>query len=157
MKLSQFKSALQLAKAASNPQFIQLNGLPIAAHYHITEIGLMLKNYVDCGGVVRQERKASMQIWLANDTDHRLTTDKLLGIIDKSEQLFGLKDEELEVEYQGETIETYALSAEDSGFHFVAKQTTCLAPGHCGIPEAQLPENMRSKTNSCCSPASGCC
>ncbi|MEN9743333.1 MAG: hypothetical protein RLZZ65_1138 [Bacteroidota bacterium] len=157
MKLSQFKSALQLAKADVNPQFIQLNGLPIAAHYHITEIGLILKNFVDCGGVVRQERKASMQIWLANDTDHRLSTEKLLSIIEKSEQLFGLKDEVLEVEFQGETVETYTLASADFGFHFIAKQTTCLAPGHCGIPEAQLPENMIKKTNTCCSPASGCC
>jgi hypothetical protein len=91
MKLSQFKSALQLAKPASNPQFLQINGLPVAAHYHITEIGLILKNYVDCGGVVRQERKASMQLWLANDTDYRLSTEKLLGIIEKSEQLFGFQ------------------------------------------------------------------
>jgi|GEM_PF-3366592 N-acetyl-anhydromuramyl-L-alanine amidase AmpD len=72
MKISQFKSALQLAKPTDNPQFLQSNGVPVSAHYHITEIGLILKNYVDCGGVVRQERKASMQLWLANDTSQKL-------------------------------------------------------------------------------------
>ena len=157
MKLSQFKSALQLVKPDSNPIFLQIDGHAIAAHYHITEIGLVLKNYVDCGGVVRHERKASMQIWLANDTDHRLSAQKLLEIIEKSEQLFGLKDEDLEVEYQGLTIETYGLAAQDFGFQFIAKQTTCLAPGHCGIPEAQLPEHMKATATSCCSPTSGCC
>ena len=130
MKLSQFKSALQLAKPASNPQFLQINGLPVAAHYHITEIGLILKNYVDCGGVVRQERKASMQLWLANDTDHRLSTEKLLGIIEKSEQLFG--------------------------FQFTAKKTTCLATDHCGISNEQLPLEMQKK-NTACTPNLGCC
>ncbi len=157
MKLSQFKSAVQLLAPKENPSFIQLSGIPVEAHYHITEIGLVLKNYVDCGGVVRQERKATMQIWLANDTDHRLSAQKLLDIIEKSEQLFGLKDEELEVEFQGQTIENYGLSVQDFGFQFTAKQTTCLAPDHCGIPAAKLPKNMKSSVSSCCSPASGCC
>jgi len=155
MKISQFKSALQLAKPEASPVFLQTSGLNVAAHYHITEIGLVLKNYVDCGGVVRQERKATMQIWLANDTEHRLNTHKLLDIIAKSEQLFGLKDEELEVEYQGNTIETYGLEVQDFGFQFLAKQTTCLAPDHCGIPNEQLPNNMQVKNS--CSPGSGCC
>ena len=51
MKISQFKSALQLAKPENNPIFLQTSGLKVAAHYHITEIGLVLKNYVDCGGI----------------------------------------------------------------------------------------------------------
>jgi Family of unknown function (DUF6428) len=156
MKISQFKSALQLAKPDANPQFLQSNGLPVGAHYHITEIGLILKNYVDCGGVVRQERKASMQLWLANDTDHRLSTEKLLGIIEKSEQLFGLKDEELEVEFQGQTIETYGLNIQDFGFQFMAKKTTCLAPDHCGISDEHLPLEMQKKS-TVCAPNSGCC
>jgi hypothetical protein len=118
MKISQFKSALQLAKPETNPVFLQTSGLNVAAHYHITEIGLVLKNYVDCGGIVRQERKATMQIWLANDTDHRLST-------------------------------------QDFGFQFTSKKTTCLAPGHCGIPEELLPQEMQVKTS--CSPGSGCC
>jgi hypothetical protein len=155
MKISQFKSTLQLAKPAASPVFLQTSGMSIAAHYHITEIGLVLKNYVDCGGVVRQERKATMQIWLANDTDHRLSTHKLLEIIEKSEQLFGLQDEELEVEFQGQTIETYGLVAQDFGFQFTSKKTTCLAPGHCGIPNELLPQEMQVKTS--CSPGLGCC
>jgi hypothetical protein len=156
MKISQFKSAWQLAKPTDNPQFLQSNGVPVSAHYHITEIGLILKNYVDCGGVVRQERKASMQLWLANDTDHRLSTEKLLEIIEKSEQLFGLKDEELEVEFQGQTIETYGMSAQDFGFQFITKKTTCLAPDHCGISNEQLPPEMQKKYTAC-TPNSGCC
>jgi len=157
MKISQFKSALLLAKPEDNPQFLQINGLPVAAHYHITEIGLILKNFVDCGGVVRQERRASMQLWLANDTDHRMSAQKLLEIIEKAEQLFGLKDEELEVEFQGQTIETYGLAVQDFGFQFTIKKTTCLAPGHCGIPEELLPSDMQAPKTNCCSPSSGCC
>jgi hypothetical protein len=157
MKISQFKSALQLAKPDSNPVFLQVNGLAITAHYHITEIGLVIKNYVDCGGVVRQERKASLQIWLANDIDHRLSAQKLLEIIEKSEQLFGLKDEELEVEYQGDTIETYGIMAQDFGFQLTAKKTTCLASDHCGISDHHLPEEMQIKKSATCTPNSGCC
>ena len=96
-----------------------------------------------------------MQIWLANDTDHRLSAAKLIDIIEKSEQLFGLKDEELEVEFQGQTIETYGLNAQDFGFQFIVKKTTCLATDHCGIPNEQLPIEMQKK--STCAPNSGCC
>lgn len=34
-------------------------------------------------------------------------------------------------------------------------KTTCLAPGHCGIPNELLPLDMQAKTS--CSPGSGCC
>jgi len=84
-----------------------------------------------------------------------LQAQKLLEIIEKSEQLFGLKDEELEVEFQGQSIESYGLSVQDFGFQFTAKQTTCLAQDHCGIPNKQLPDDL--KKSSFCAPNSRCC
>jgi len=52
----------------------------VPAHFHVTEIGLHIKQYVDCGGQMRSEKKASMQLWVADDLDHRLSSEKLIGI-----------------------------------------------------------------------------
>src|SRR5690554_4988855 len=43
------------------------------------------------------------------DYDHRLHPEKLLSIIELSEKVLELKDQEIEVEYQGQTIEKFAL------------------------------------------------
>jgi hypothetical protein len=40
----------------------------------------------------------------------------------------------VEVEYQGRTVETYALDFADGVFYLRAKHTDCLAKDHCGIP-----------------------
>ena len=48
------------------------DGTMVPAHFHVTEMGLMLKNYVDCGGKMRNERSATFQLWVAGDTAHRL-------------------------------------------------------------------------------------
>jgi hypothetical protein len=48
------------------------------------------------------------------------------------------------------------MSAQDFGFQFTTKKTTCLAPDHCGISNEQLPLEMQKK-NTDCTPNSGCC
>ena len=63
----------------------------VPAHFHVTEIGLHIKQYVDCGGQMRSEKKASMQLWVADDLDHRLSSEKLIGIVESSELLFGIE------------------------------------------------------------------
>ena len=55
----------------------------------------------------------------------------------------------------------YGLSDFQNGiFHLTAKQTTCLAQDHCGIPADKMQPvvgEWKSKETSCCSPESGCC
>ena len=126
----------------------------VPAHFHVTEVGLINKHFIDCGGTIRTEKAVNFQLWEANDYDHRLAPQKLLGIIRKSEEILALGDHEIEVEYQGKTIEKYRL--ETNGKHFIlANQfTDCLAKDHCGIPEEQLPQATKEKS---CTPGSGCC
>ena len=51
MKLSQFISLLDTAKEFT----IQLpNGTFVPPHFHITEMGLLTKHFIDCGNVVRE-------------------------------------------------------------------------------------------------------
>lgn len=84
--------------------------------------------------------------------------EKLIDIIELSEKPLGLRDSEIEVEYQGNTIEKYALDFDDTHFLLVNKQTDCLAPDKCGVPE-QKPKIKLSELNKAnsCVPGSGCC
>ena len=160
MKLSQFKQHL---KELESVQFQLANGNFIPAHFHVTELGLITRQFIDCGGKIRNAAVINFQIWVANDVEHRLTADKLQGIIRKSEKLFALEDHEIEVEYQTETIGKYTLGFENGVFLLQNTYTACLAEDHCGIPESQqgafipLESVTVSAENACCTPNSACC
>ncbi|MFY7861992.1 MAG: DUF6428 family protein [Chitinophagales bacterium] len=150
MKLSEVKSILP---SLDNVVFQLENGTVIPEHFHVTEVGMIKKQFIDCGGVIREDRTINFQLWNANDTDHRLKPTKLLKIIQLSEEKLGLKDAEVEVEYQGRTIEKYNLGFNGDQFILLAKQTDCLAQDACGIPQDQLPETKKNT----CTPGGGCC
>ena len=35
----------------------------VPSHFHVTEVGQVEKTFIDCGGVVRNERKVNLQLW----------------------------------------------------------------------------------------------
>lgn len=147
MKLSEVKFQLDFLEKV---EFQLPNGDMIPKHFHVTEVGVITKNFIDCGGVVRNEKVANFQLWEANDFDHSLAPQKLNDIISLSVKTLGMEDLEVEVEYQSDTIGKYGLDFENGVFQLVAKQTDCLAKDNCGIPEEQLNTNA-------CAPGSGCC
>lgn len=149
MKLSEVKSILpNLEKVV----FQLDNGTFVPEHFHVTEVGMITKNFIDCGGTIRNEKVANFQLWNANDFEHRLNPIKLLNIIKLSEEKLRIEDLEIEVEYQAETIGKYGLDFQNNTFILTNKQTDCLAKDNCGIPQ----ENIQIQT-SCCTPGGGCC
>ena len=130
------------------------NGSHVAPHFHLTEVGEITKNYVDCGGTVRNEKVANFQLWASDDYDHRLKPQKVIDIIEMAEKEIGIGNLEIEVEYQSETIGKYGLEFEDGRFLLTATQTDCLAKEKCGIPEAQPANLVPVQTSSGCSPES---
>jgi len=155
MLLSEIKEALaQIDKV----EFKLPNGEKVPEHFHVTEVGKITKHFIDCGGTERQEEVVTFQLWTANDYDHRLSAQKLKDIILLSERIFNLKDVEIEVEYQGDTIGKYGLDFTGTDFLLTTKQTDCLAKDNCGIP-AEKPKVRMSQLQgqSYCDPASGCC
>lgn len=151
MKISEFKKQLN---AVNFLHFYLPDGKAIPAHFHITEIGIVTKNFIDCGGKVRKEEVASLQLWEANDFNHRLTTEKLLGIVTLAESKLGLEDLEIEVEYQAGTIGKFGVEFKDGNFLLTNKQTACLALENCGLPK--IVENL-IQTKEGCTPGGGCC
>jgi len=156
MKLSEVK---QLLPTLENVEFQLENGTFVPEHFHVTEVGIIKKNFIDCGGVIRNEEVVNFQLWDADDFEHRLKPNKLLNIITLSEEKLGIKDLEIEVEYQNETIGKYDLAFNGKNFVLKNKTTACLAQDSCGIPVEKQKIILRESTDktSCCSPNSGCC
>jgi len=156
MKLSQVKTILTSLETLN---FQLPDGSFVPEHFHVTEVGLITKNFIDCGGVVRNEKVVNFQLWNANDLEHRLKPQKLINIIALSERVLGIEDLEIEVEYQAGTIGKYDLDFNGKDFVLVNKLTACLAEDQCGIPQekqkVKLSEiNIQSNT---CTPGGGCC
>lgn len=155
MKLSDLKNVLE---QVTTLYFELPDGSLVPSHFHVTEIGLISKRFIDCGGTLRNEEKISMQLYNANDYHHRLHPEKLVHIVNLSEKALSLPDAEIEVEYQGRTIEKFNLEYNGSRFLLTTTMTDCLASDKCGIPQQKTKVKMADlgKT-SCCTPNSGCC
>ena len=155
MKLSQVKALLPTLE---NVTFKLENGSFVPEHFHVTEVGMITKNFIDCGGVIRTEKTVNFQLWNADDFEHRLKPAKLLNIIKLSEEKLGIEDAEIEVEYQSETIGKYELEFNGKTFVLRNKMTACLAQDACGIPSEKVKRNLSElKPVSKCAPNSGCC
>ena len=154
MELKNFVAALTSA-SERHVSFVLPGNEKIAPHFHVTEIGKVTKDFVDCGGTRRTTEACVLQTLVADDTDHRLTASKLAGIVDKAAVL-GLANEiEVEVEVQRETIGIYAIQSVIESestviFALAAKRTACLAPDLCGIDGLNV-------LGSDCGGEPGCC
>ena len=157
LKLSNLRDAL-----AQNPEaslhFLLPDGDLVPPHFHITEVGRVRKDFIDCGGTVRSSTTCLLQVWVAKDLDHRLKATKLSGILKAGEPLLGTDDLPVEVEYEGTSISQYPLTEAEitpAGLllHLGSKHTACLAPDRCGIPLDEMPTGDQG---SCCGPK-GCC
>ncbi len=157
MKLSEVKAQLNGLESIS---FILPNGSFVPKHFHITEVGMITKDFIDCGGTRRQESVINFQLWEdENDYNHRLEPQKLIDIIHLSEDVLGLEDLAIEVEYQGDTIGKYGLEFDGNSFLLTSKKTNCLALDKCGIPAAKPKIKLSDLSNEApvCTPESGCC
>lgn len=157
MKLSAIKEILP---TLNNVEFQLENGNFVPEHFHVTEVGQITKTFIDCGGVIRSEKVVNFQLWNADDFEHRLKPEKLLKIIQLSEEKLGIEDSEIEVEYQSETIGKYDLDFNGKNFVLVNKTTACLAQDACGIPSEKQKKNLSElsvNTTNSCTPGSDCC
>ncbi|MFK7001525.1 DUF6428 family protein [Flavobacterium oreochromis] len=154
MKLSEFK---QYLSKSNSFDIILTDGTYVPKHFHITEMGVINKKYTDCGNTFREENYFTFQLWFANDTSHRLTSEKTVQIIESIEKNIICNDYEIIVEYQNQnTIGKYKLDFLEGHFLLLPTQTTCLSKDKCGIPKQKIKKNLNEITN-CCTPDSNCC
>jgi hypothetical protein len=143
MNLSVFK---QYLSNLSEIAFQLPDGTLVPRHFHVTEVGKIQKQFIDCGGKFRSEETINLQLWEADDYDHRLHPEKLVYIIDLATKQLQLPDAEIEVEYQGTTIQKFALDFDGQQFLLTSKQTACLA--QC-VPESATSFDL-PQVGSCC-------
>ena len=111
----------------------------VPANFHITEVGRVNKKFIDCGGTIRESNTCLLQIWVACDFDHRLTTTKLAKILNMSLPLFEGEDLPVEFEYDNGTTSQWTLNniiqTKQDKLLFILhdKHTACLAPDKCGV------------------------
>src|ERR1700677_4105727 len=103
MKISEFREVLT-ANPGAEIQIMLPEGDFVPAHFHITEVGRVQKDFIDCGGTVRSTKTCVFQVWVAEDVDHRLDTSKLARIMRMAGPLLGPDDLPVEVEYQNGSV-----------------------------------------------------
>src|SRR3954468_8547109 len=108
------------------------DGSFVPAHFHVTEIGRVQKDFIDCGGTRRSTTACVFQVWVAADTDHRLHTTKLAKIVQFGTPLFPSMSVPVEVEYEQGSVTQYPVQQAEvtpSGvlLHLGSKHTACLA------------------------------
>ena len=135
MKLNELKP--NLAKYPDlNIRFQLPAGGTIPPHAHVTEVALIQKKFVDCGGTFRTDSICRMQTWVADDLDHRLTAGTLLRILNKAASFLPTEDIDVDIEYELDYITQLPLeAAEPAGdalvLRLAARHTDCLAKEKC--------------------------
>ncbi len=156
MNISELKTHLA---TVATVDFRLPNGNLIPAHFHVTELGLISKQSIDCGGQSHSEQWAVLQLWVANDTEHRLTTKGFASILTLTEPILQGQDLEIEVEYQHESISKFGLDFANGEFVLRNKYTDCRAKELCAVPQKQKISllDLAVVSNSCCTPNTNCC
>lgn len=147
MTLGDFRKAL-----ASSPKLGLRFRLPTGGltpiHLHLTEVARVEKRFIDCGGTIRTDLSARLQLWSADDTDHRVGCAKALQVLDRGAELVGSTDLPMEVEYDFPLLTLFpvvgsVIEGDERIFLLDAKKADCLAQDIC-VPKA-------------CTPGGGCC
>ena len=151
MNITELKEILQ-ANPAKGIDFMLPDKASIPAHFHITEVGHVKKDFVDCGGTFRTSSSCILQVWTATDEDHRLDAGKLSSILKLAGKILPSDGLSVEVEFESPYISVFPIeSADTTGekivFQLATKHTDCLAKEKCGI----------ESDSSCCSTESSCC
>jgi len=156
-------SDLHTALREHNPKKLRMilpDGSAVPSHFHVTEVGRVQKDFIDCGGTKRRALHGQLQLLVATDYDHRLTAEKLAKIIEMSQPVLGDDPLPLTVEYGQKVavvhhVEKIETDAEAIEFHLTTAQTGCLAADACGLEPEEA--GLFTVGASTCSPGSGCC
>jgi hypothetical protein len=151
MKLNQLLTVLRNFPTAS-PRFVLPDGSYVPAHAHITEVGHVVKNFVDCGGLTGRNESVVLQTHVGNDTGHRLKSDRFTRILQLGKRMLPHEKLEVEVEYNCCVVSQYPITqikaiGEHLDIVLGAKRTQCLAQERA----------KQTITQGCCAAAPSCC
>jgi hypothetical protein len=160
MNLTEFSQIIS-AHPDKLMRFVLPTGKAIPAHYHITEVGYVKKDFIDCGGTTRSISACVLQAWIAgNDEDHRLEAAKLATILKLAGKILPSDDIPVELEYEAPVISQFTIASSEVApdaivFHLENKHTDCLAKESCGLASGccgsdEADEAAAPGKSSCC-------
>lgn len=160
MNLNELKAALATAQPDAEVRIALPDGGHVPAHFHVTEVGHIEKNFIDCGGQRRASRTCSLQTWMGSESDdgHRLTVERFTKILALTSPLFIDEELPVEVEYEDGLLSQFPLDGvtEEAGrvvLQLGRKHTNCLAREMCGTggeDEGCGCGDPERKTAACC-------
>ncbi|MGB9476332.1 MAG: DUF6428 family protein [Candidatus Udaeobacter sp.] len=140
------------ANSKRSPRFILPNGDSIPEHAHITEVGHVVRNFVDCGGETGREERIVLQTHVGNDTGHRLRSDRFAKILRLGNRVIPSADLDVDVEYDCCVVAQYPIiEARPEGDHlnlFLQR----------GRTQCRARQRRDSETAArCCVTSTACC
>jgi hypothetical protein len=166
MNVTELTSHL-LASPDHNVSILLPDGGEVPRHFHVTEVGHVSKEFVDCGGTIRFSETCVLQTLVGSDDHHRLTAGRLAHILDLAKPILPIADLPVEIEYEDGVISQFPLQeilAEGTSLtlHLGLKHTDCLAKDKCGMESGCCSdeESNEGEAGACCGDAgegSGCC
>ena len=156
MDLNSLKANLR-EHPSKNVVFVLPDGDPIPPDFHLTEVGHVVKNFIDCGGTVRRRETCLLQAWVAeDDPDHRLSAERFATILELSRKVVPSEDLDVEVEYEPCAVAQYSIERAEPvegelRFRLAHKRTDCLAREACGLAPSSSGCGCGSEgRGSCC-------
>ena len=134
------------------PRFVLPDGDYIPAHAHVTEVGYVVRNFIDCGGLTGKEEKVVLQTHVGKDTDHRLRSDRFAKILRLGDRVIPSACLDVDVEYDCCVVAQYPIAeVRPDGEHL----NLILQRGRtqCRARERRVGENA----TDCCASSAACC
>src|SRR5437588_11082481 len=112
----------------------------------------MARSFAECGGRTRKEEKSLPQTYVAEDTDHRLRSDRFAKILQLGHRVIPSADLDVDVEYDCCVVAQYPIAeAIPDGEHL----NLILQRGRT---QCRARERRESETPaSCCATSTACC
>ena len=134
------------------PRFVLPDGDYIPAHGHVTEVGHVVRNFIDCGGLTGKDEKVVLQTHVGNDTGHRLRSDRFAKILRLGDRVVPSADLDVDVEYDCCVVGQYPIAeVTPDGEHL----NLILQRGRT---QCRARERRESETAAgCCAASTACC
>ena len=151
MTLRSLQNALE-ANPGRFPRFVLPDGDYIPAHAHVTEVGYVVRNFIDCGGLTGKEEKVVLQTHVGSDADHRLRSDRFAKILQLGNSVIPSPDLDVDVEYDCCVVAQYPIGeATPDGEHL----NLILQRGRTQCRARERRENETA--TGCCATSATCC
>lgn len=151
MKYEALKSVLE-QYPTTFPRFVLPDGEYIPAHAHVTEVGYLVRNFIDCGGLTGKEEKVVLQAHVGSDADHRLRSDRFAKILRLGNRVIPSADLDVDVEYDCCVVAQYPIAeatADGEHLNLILQR---------GQTQCRARERHEGETAAgCCVTSAACC